>query len=65
MEVQSVWFEGDCIKCAMCIEEAPAVFDFVSGAGPQIKRGVDIASFIEGVKRAVYLCPTQYIKCNA
>ena len=22
MKMKTVWFEGDCIKCSMCVEEA-------------------------------------------
>lgn len=62
MKIQAVWFEGDCVKCAMCVEEASGVFEFVSGVGPQVKDGADVSSFSEGIKQAACLCPTQYIK---
>lgn len=64
MRVNIVWFEGNCIKCAMCVEEASGAFDFAREIGPQVKQDIDIASFAEGIKRAAYLCPTQYIKYN-
>lgn len=62
MKIETVWFEGDCVKCTMCVEEASGVFEFVAGVGPQVKQGADIASFTEGIKQAACLCPTQYIK---
>lgn len=64
MKVHTVWFEGDCIKCAMCVEEASGVFDFENGVGPRIKSDADVASFSEGIKQAAILCPTQCIKYN-
>ncbi|MGQ3684821.1 MAG: ferredoxin [Candidatus Loosdrechtia sp.] len=64
MRVDIVWFEGDCVKCAMCVEEAAGIFDFTRESGPQVKEDIDIASFAEGIKRAAYLCPTQCIKYN-
>ncbi|MCF6157904.1 MAG: hypothetical protein E3K32_04885 [wastewater metagenome] len=64
MKINAVWFEGDCVKCAMCIEEASGAFDFVVEAGPQVKPDIDITSFTEEIKRAAGLCPTQCIKYN-
>ena len=46
----------------MCIEEAHGVFDFTAEAGPKVKDGTDVALYAEGIKRAVSMCPTQYIK---
>ncbi len=57
-----VWFEGDCIKCGMCAEEAPTVFVFVENVGPEIRADADIASHGEDVKRAAEYCPTGCIK---
>ncbi|GJQ23471.1 MAG: ferredoxin [Planctomycetia bacterium] len=57
-----VWFEGDCIKCAMCAEEAPKVFVFVENVGPQVKTEIDIAAHGEDIKRAAQFCPTGCIK---
>lgn len=46
----------------MCIEEAKGVFDFTAEAGPNVKDGIDVALNAEGIRRAVSMCPTQYIK---
>lgn len=62
MKVKAVWFEGDCVKCAMCVEEAAGAFDFDEEIGPQVKTGVDIASHGEHIKQAAHVCPTQRIK---
>ncbi|GAN33190.1 MAG: hypothetical protein UZ01_00494 [Candidatus Brocadia sinica] len=62
MKMKTVWFEGDCIKCSMCVEEASGAFDFVKELGPQVKSGVDVALHAEDIKRAADICPTQCIK---
>jgi ferredoxin len=62
MKVKKVWFEGDCVLCAMCVEEAPEAFDFLEDTGPQVKDGADLASCSEGIKQAAILCPVQRIK---
>lgn len=60
--IKELWFEGNCIRCSMCVEEARGVFDFTAEAGPNVKDGIDVALNAEGIKRAVSMCPTQYIK---
>lgn len=62
MRTNSVWFEGHCVKCVMCIEEATKVFDYSEEAGPLVKNGIDIVSYGEDIKRAALVCPTQRIK---
>ncbi|NUO07535.1 MAG: ferredoxin [Candidatus Brocadia sp.] len=58
----TVWFEGNCVKCAMCTEEASRVFVFVENVGPEVRTEVDIASHGEDIKRAAQFCPTECIK---
>lgn len=62
MKMKAVWFEGDCVKCAMCVEEASAAFDFEEDTGPVVKNGVDFTSCSDGIKQAANVCPTQRIK---
>lgn len=62
MKVKTVWFEGDCVKCAMCVEEAAGAFDFDEETGPKVRPSVDVVSFAEDIKRAAHVCPTQRIK---
>ncbi|MEE9558755.1 MAG: ferredoxin [Candidatus Brocadiales bacterium] len=62
MKVKKVWFAGDCVLCAMCVEEAPEAFDFSEDTGPQVKDGADLASCSEGIKQAAIVCPAQRIK---
>ncbi|MDN3512285.1 MAG: ferredoxin [Candidatus Jettenia sp.] len=62
MGTNIIRFEGNCIKCVMCIEEAKKVFDYSEETGPSVKHGVDIAFHDEDVKKAVLVCPTQRIK---
>lgn len=62
MKVKAVWFEGDCVKCAMCVEEASAAFCFEESVGPKIKDGANLASCSEGIRQAANVCPTQRIK---
>ena len=60
--IKELWFDGLCIRCSICIEEAQGVFDFTAAAGPNVKDGIDVALYAEGIMRAVSVCPTQYIK---
>ncbi|MDO8142678.1 MAG: ferredoxin [Candidatus Brocadiales bacterium] len=60
--IKDICFEGNCIRCSMCVEESPGVFDFTAEAGPQVKDGIDTALYAESIRRAAYICPTQYIK---
>ncbi|MFQ5956557.1 MAG: ferredoxin [Candidatus Brocadiales bacterium] len=62
MKIKAVWFDGDCVKCAMCVEEAAGAFNFDEEVGPQVKDGIDVAAFGEGIKQAAHVCPTQRIK---
>ncbi len=62
MKMKAVWFDGDCVKCAMCVEEASGAFDFVEEFGPQVKDGIDVTAFSEEIKQAAHVCPTQRIK---
>lgn len=60
--IKELWFEGNCIRCSMCIEEAKGVFDFTAESGPNVKDGIDVGLYAEGIRQAVSICPTQYIK---
>lgn len=64
MEIKIVWFEGNCVKCAMCAEEAREVFSFHPSAGVQLKLKEGFGPHSEKIKSAVLVCPTQRIKCQ-
>lgn len=62
MNMPAVWFEGNCVKCAMCVEEASKVFIFVENVGPQLRVEVDVLFHSDDIKRAAQYCPTECIK---
>jgi ferredoxin len=62
MDVRTVWFEGSCVRCAMCAEEAWEVFSFHPSAGVQLKINAGFGPHSEKIKSAVLVCPTERIK---
>ncbi len=64
MNITIVWFEGNCVKCAMCAEEAKEVFSFLPTTGAQLKIKEGFSPHSEKIKNAVLVCPTQRIKCQ-
>ncbi len=62
MTIKTVWFEGNCVKCAMCAEEAREVFSFHPSTGVQLKIEEGFSAHSDKIKTAVLVCPTQRIK---
>ena len=64
MEIKTIWFEGKCVNCAMCAEEAREVFSFHPSTGVQLKIREKFDPHIEQIKSAVLVCPTKRIRCQ-
>ena len=64
MEIKTIWFEGKCVNCAMCAEEAREVFSFHPSTGVQLKIREKFGPHIEQIKSAVLVCPTKRIRCR-
>ncbi|MDO5397514.1 MAG: ferredoxin [bacterium] len=54
--------QNECISCALCVDQCPAVFGFNSDNKSHVEHEDAVKEHSEQVKISAYECPTSAIK---